>query len=125
LTRDVVDSEPDFSPDGDLIVFERTSEHGGPETTRREGVWLMRANGKREHRVPNTNGFNEPVFSPAGDRIAMGTHVGSTTPLGCTSLYTISPDGSDLRPITVNTQPECWNHYAFDASWQPVSLSGE
>jgi Tol biopolymer transport system component len=58
------------------------------------GVYTVNADGTGLTRLHD--GF-EPAWSPRGDRIALSSYRGTTT-----EIYTMRPDGSDVRPLTDN-----------------------
>jgi TolB protein len=107
------DDSPDYSPDGRSIVFARA---GYRESL---GLRVMRADGSHERQVPGTDGAAVPVYAPAGDRIAM-TILGGAIGPACIDLYTISPTGSDKRPLTHNCDPTGFGGQASSPSWQPL-----
>lgn len=94
---DVLDEDPDWSPDGSSVAFVRARLEG--DTYR----WSIAT-------VPNGGGdvvelfdagpdmLDEPVWSPDGSRIAFARGVyddGDTR----TTVWTMAPDGSDARPL--------------------------
>jgi Tol biopolymer transport system component len=99
---------PDWSPDGERIVFNSSFEgQGAPEiyTVRPDGIGLRRV--RRERRSYSF----EPVWSPDGTRIAMVHGDLGTAP----KIWTMRPDGGDLRQITfgprLDLRPD-WGHGA-------------
>jgi Tol biopolymer transport system component len=61
--------EPRISPDGRWVTFVNEN---------REGIWLMRANGKEKHRIAYSTGdlsLDEPLFAPDGVRMLMRVYV--------------------------------------------------
>jgi TolB protein len=82
---------PSWSPDGTKLV---TAARRKSETS--EGLYVMNADGTNVRRVtPRGREAQYASWSPAGDRIAF-TYVGG----GGFDLYTIQPDGSDVRRLT-------------------------
>jgi TolB protein len=88
LTRHpAVDFQPDWSPDGQELVF--VSNRAG-----QGDLYRMNADGSNLQRI-TSGGSWRPDWSPGGDRIAFISRRS-----GRDLLYTIRPDGSDLRVIT-------------------------
>ena len=85
---------PDWSPDGERIVFNSSFEgQSAPE------IYTVRPDGTDLHRVrrePRRSYSFEPVWSPDGTHIAMVHGTGDTVP----KIWTMRSDGSDLRQIT-------------------------
>ena len=71
--RGYIDGEPDWSPDGAEIVFQRGPTVDGPWT-----LWIVRADGSGGHRLSPTRGRcvdeSSPAFSPDGKQIAFECH---------------------------------------------------
>lgn len=88
--------EPDWSPDGRRIVFERGSS-----------IMTARADGRRIRRV--YTGGGSPVFSPDGRRIAFIRRGG---------LWTMTTRGRDVRRL-VRAQ---YNVGLSSPAWQPLPL---
>lgn len=92
-TGDFSDREPVFSPNGRIIAFDRKSQ------TSSRHVFTMRPDGSR---VKDATPFlaawsSEPTFNPGGSRIAyVRSFPGSAT----SDLFTIRPDGKDVRRLT-------------------------
>jgi Tol biopolymer transport system component len=119
---------PDFSPDGQWIVYSRAQYKYW------DGLWLMRPDGTDKHPVPNTynsatrTDFAGGTFAPAGDRIAMREAVVARS---CLDIYTISPDGLELRQVTHYSDLDVCEYlttpdltpviFTSDPAWQPVS----
>jgi Tol biopolymer transport system component len=102
------DRHPAWSPDGKTIVFDRGEPSGATP-----GLWLMDADGGNQHRLDTGSlpcagaqdaGASEPAWSPDGEWIAFaGTcrrPVGRYKAMIWGDIYTIRPDGSDLRRLT-------------------------
>jgi Tol biopolymer transport system component len=82
---------PDWSPDGERIVFNSSFEGQG-----RVEIYTVRSDGTGLRREPRRSYSFEPVWSPDGTRIAMVHGTFTTVP----HIWTMRPDGRDLRQIT-------------------------
>jgi TolB protein len=89
LTTGFVDQNPDFSPDGTKIVFQRTSTGSG-----RTEIWVMNATGRGQARLTTGPTDLDPEFSPAGHEIAFTRTASSTF-----ELFTMNADGSGQRRV--------------------------
>ena len=86
------DGMPDFSPDGQRIVFTSNRDRQGE-------VYVMRPDGSGQRRVTRKPGddFN-PRFSPTGREIAFTALHGT--------VYLVGADGKGLRRLTTGTDPD-------------------
>ncbi len=109
-TADDFALEPTFSPDGEWIVFEVDS--AGLFGEQIGTIWKIRVDGS--DLMPLTLGVDyddhQPNWSPSGERILFQRRAFDSDNW---DIYTIAPDGSDLRQVT--TQPSG----DTDASWSP------
>lgn len=101
-----------FSPDGRRIAYIASGS-----------VWTMRADGSHAHRV--ADGRKDPVWSPAGNRIAVSIGMrseGPHYPFPCWELFTFTPSGGDANQITQNCENAAGGDadFSFDSSWQPL-----
>jgi Tol biopolymer transport system component len=101
-------SAPDWSPDGTKIAF----DSGDSGTIGAKGnLWVMNADGSKRTRIvkspPASNAgqglgnfrfdfANNPVWSPAGDKIMFTQWVDGGFPL---QLVTVNPDGSGKAAV--------------------------
>ncbi|RMG55004.1 MAG: hypothetical protein D6723_03625 [Acidobacteria bacterium] len=104
--------EPSFSPDGEWIVFEADTD--APDEEQRASIWKVRADGTELTQLTDgprsSTDDRQPNWSPTGDRILFQRRsLGSDD----WNLYTMSPDGSDIRPVTTAPSSDT------DASWSP------
>ena len=95
----VAESDPDWSPDGGRIVFDRSFSCPDPLTLC-TAIWVVNADGSGERRLtPQTPGIGElsPTWSPDGRRIA---YVRSDDRSETSDLYLMNADGSAKRRLT-------------------------
>jgi Tol biopolymer transport system component len=105
--------QPSYSPDGKWIVYERDIAPGN------NGVWLMRSNGTKLHRVTRNpfmlNGEcgcdTDPNFSPNGKWISF---VRIKKDHEQQALFAVRPNGTGLHRIT----PYSWE-IATKHDWSP------
>ena len=115
----VIDSDPEWSPDGEKLVF--TSSLGGDRE-----LWVMNSDGSDLHRLRDAPGFEGyAAWSPDGSAIAFsaGTYPPPPPPPpappppppppSTSSIYLVSPEGTDLRRLTYNSA------YDLMPAWSP------
>lgn len=94
ITRDGMHNvEPAWSPDGRWIAY---------RSRLRRGIWLVAASGGEPRRVAEFGA--RPAWSPDGRRIAFGAS--GTVMAARTQIWSVRPDGTDLRPLTTAGTPE-------------------
>jgi len=105
------DEQPQWSPDGDLIVFTRVRKiNAGTEVT---ALFLVRPDGTDLKQLTQW-GMNaaSPDWSPDGTKIAFK---GKNDPPAPDSIWTIHPDGSGLRALVKATGQVDF----FEPKWSP------
>jgi Tol biopolymer transport system component len=123
--RKVTDSigyngNPSWSPDGRWLVF--ASDRADYPAS--QGIYRIRSDGSgqpvRVTKLPAKSAWQELArYSPDGSRIAFSEYRGGReTRMGRyvaeqAALFTVRPDGSDLRQLTP------WGIHATDADWSP------
>jgi Tol biopolymer transport system component len=114
------DGFPDYSPDGVHIAFSRCHDPV-PEFTDCD-LYLMRENGSYQRLILSPGGEDTDTYigglaySPAGDRIALSFYPFQTYGDDIANVYTVTPSGSDLQPVTDNGP----GNPAYEPSWQPL-----
>ena len=100
------DVEPDWSPDGNQIVF-----HSGYGSS--DEIWKMNSNGSALANLTNNGAVvdERPSWSPAGDKIAFVRGAFTSA-----EVYVMNPDGTSQTRITNNTVMDA------QPAWQPVPL---
>ena len=113
LTKDCVDTdtEPAFSPDGELIAFRSERANGG--------LFVMGRTGESVRRLSNT-GYN-PEWSPDGAEVIFATQNVVTEPagVGSSELWTVNVTTGRTRSINGATggQPQWSPHRYRIAYW--------
>jgi Tol biopolymer transport system component len=93
------DGDPQFSPDGTRVVFQRID----PRTKPRAGfaLFIVNADGTGERRLTPwaLRAGDHPDWSPDGKRILFRSNINGPTGVSA-NLYTIRPDGTGLTQLT-------------------------
>ena len=99
--RGRIDGEPDWSPDGKRIAFQRGPTVDGPWT-----LWGVNADGSGARRLSRSHGRcldeSSPAFSPDGERIAFECH-DHTRNSELFSIVVMDRDGGNRRVIVRGT----------------------
>lgn len=93
LTKNgAIEGDPEWSPNGKLIVFESTRAGGDDEVVR------MKASGRKQKLLTDNSADDEDAdFSPAGDLIVFESDSD-----GDSDIYTMTPGGGSLFNVTSN-----------------------
>ena len=111
LTSNALDDEDSaWSPDGSRIVFQRDFDPVAGEVDR--DLYTMRADGTDQRNLTNSPGVEdgEPSWSANGRSIAFVSDRD-----GDFEVFTMRPDGSNVRQLTFNDAEE------FRPNWSPDS----
>jgi TolB protein len=123
-----VDRNPDVSPDGRRITFQREAVDCGPDCNTNE-IYVVDTDGghltQLTHNAPGlgcgNNGFcnGSPAWSPSGRRIAFNRESGPVVDnyVENVGIYVMNDDGSHLRQITERARPS--NGEDTDPQWSP------
>jgi TolB protein len=126
--RGFVDRNPDVSPDGRRIVFEREGVDCGPDCSYDE-IFVVNTDGTNltqlTHNPPGlvcgTGGFcnGSPAWSPDGMRIAFSRASGLVADdlIESVGIYVMDADGSGVRQITQALKPALGED--SDPQWSP------
>lgn len=91
-------NEPAWSPDGQFLAFATPV-----------GVWIAESDGSNPRELVSSRSATDPTWSPAGDVIAFS--VGDAE----ADIFTIRPDGSDMRQVTTLSGREVHPTFSRDA----------
>jgi Tol biopolymer transport system component len=106
LTVGNEDEQPDRSPDGRTIVFQRCVGAVNCDDIGKFNIWIMRADGSGAHAltscVPGSDclGSFGPAFSPDGRLIAFSRDQLDGDGVNFNGIFTMRADGTHLRRVT-------------------------
>lgn len=88
-----LDTEPAWSPDGQSIAFRRTLTSGGSD------LFIVPFAGGNALQLAMPGEQRLPVWTPDGSRLVFVNHA---TVSARPDLYSMTPDGGDVRPLVTN-----------------------
>jgi TolB protein len=123
----ISDAHPSWSPDGTRIAFQGTRQDPATGVFHEE-VLIINADGSNEEQVSNHPLYDANPGWSADKRIVFQTNrdVPNAKPYEDGSpreIYTVDPDGSDLRRVTNNGWDD--NHPDWSPDGQTIVLSSE
>ena len=98
---------PDYSPNGKLIVYERSKCRSFQDQCGLPDLWTMAADGSHQHRLTSTPDMfeSDPAWSPNGRQVVFSEATRSKA-LG---LWVMNADGSRLRQLTSEGFTPAWS----------------
>ena len=96
-TRTVHEGSPDWSPDGKRIVYARQGNKGC------QALHVVRADGSRDRRIPQTCNGDQPIWFPDGRRILFSPLSNS---FSFSRLVVVSLRGTHKRAVTEGHFPD-------------------
>ncbi|HKZ13078.1 MAG TPA: hypothetical protein VJL81_04440 [Solirubrobacterales bacterium] len=97
-TGDALDSRPQISPNGRIILFERRVEEGAPAHLYTVAV----GGGQAKELAPDTAEDFEARFSPDGSKIVFVRRTATGSPND--DIYSVRPNGTGLTRLTTTTR---------------------
>jgi Tol biopolymer transport system component len=108
-----VDLDPQWSPDGDRILFHSQRNFGG-ESLHENEIYVMDSDGTNEVRLTNDGATDQfPVWSPDGSQVAFTSFEAGTQ--GAVQLVVVNLDGSNRRVIAEDL-------LGVVIAWQPAPV---
>ena len=108
---------PSWSPDGELITFERDEAVGDSRQ-----IWVMHADGTGKRKLTHSRQMNElPTWSPDGQKILFERVVGPEFGKKQMDIYTMKRDGTEKRLIArvKATNGIAGDYWCACADWSP------
>jgi TolB protein len=109
-----VDDQPDWSPDGSTIAFNRCTSSCHVFTVSATGAGLRQLG-------PNSDDRSEPAWAPNGKQLAYSRFWGRVTgdQFEQTEIYVMNANGGGARAVTSITRGKPFSADVFHASWSP------
>ncbi|MCH7653092.1 MAG: PD40 domain-containing protein [Chloroflexi bacterium] len=105
--------EPSWSPDGEWVVFEARSSGSGEDGQAGE-IWKVRADGSELTQLTEGYDDRQPNWSHTLDRVLFQRR-GRVEPDW--EIYTMTPDGEDIRPATTSPLSDTDASWSTDGEW--------
>jgi TolB protein len=112
-TPDRIDDDPDWSPDGQRIVFTSHDVGDDPRLSNTAEIYVINADGSgaAQRLTDNTEEERAPAWSPDGSRIVFSCRIGGGT--ADFEICMMNADGTGLVQLTDNSVPD------LTATWSP------
>jgi Tol biopolymer transport system component len=109
----VIDDDPDWSPDGERIVYTAHADSDDPRLSNTAEIYVLDADGSGTPQRLTDNGYEEraPDWSPDGTRIEFMCRIGGGA--ADFELCVMNADGSNLVQLTDDTLQD------LSANWSP------
>jgi Tol biopolymer transport system component len=110
----IVDDQPDWSPDGSTIAFNRCTSSCHVYTVAATGTGLRQLG-------PNADDRSEPAWAPNGKQLAYSRFWGRVVndQFEQTEIYLMNANGGGARAVTSITQGKPFSADVFHATWSP------
>jgi TolB protein len=116
----VYDENPDWSPDGSKIVFQRDSDLSCGQAC--QGIYTMNPDGSELTRLtPDNRGIvfysADPAYSPDGTHIAFDRCIGCGGPDGYGGIFVMDADGGNVTQVTFDDSSTPYEEH--EVQWSP------
>jgi Tol biopolymer transport system component len=112
--NNVLDSHPDWSPDGERVVFVSHPDSIPGQSNRRPDIFVMNEDGSEMRRLFQSSLYaTHPSWSPDGSRIAFENY---DPAVGESRVYVMDADGSNVRQIPSAAGPNYWPEWSPDGT---------